>query len=370
MFTIPLPFAITLIFLLSVILFFRSLRCTQIIFFISIASLELIIGIRWAWNCQWHWLRILHLLIQAPIPALIWFCCLPPKHNSRLNWLHVLGPLLLFVSYKTRIFGPISADITMILICLIYSIAIFYIAICQQYRYITDMNLDEFMQNRPMLFACGGLFIISSFLEIALCLDMLETHGKNIISIFTIGHWLLFIPLGSIIFLTSKQDKTTDKGFTTAASSFSSAKQSQAVTSSSTPTVPLTTQTTYSEPAENKINDINRLSILKDIRQLMDETKIYRDPNLTLKTLARKLGIPMRKISEAINQHTHQNVSQFINQYRIEYAKQQLTTSSSPITEIFMDAGFYTKSNFNREFLRITQQTPSDYRRLSLHDHE
>jgi AraC-like DNA-binding protein len=32
------------------------------------------------------------------------------------------------------------------------------------------------------------------------------------------------------------------------------------------------------------------------------------------------------------------------------------------VTEIMLEAGFQTKSNFNREFKRVTGLTPSDYR--------
>jgi len=87
------------------------------------------------------------------------------------------------------------------------------------------------------------------------------------------------------------------------------------------------------------------------------------DPELTLSKLTRKLGVPAKQISIAVNQVHEQNISKLINEYRINHAKQSLLTSQDTITQIFMNSGFQTKSNFNREFLRMTQMTPSEFRK-------
>lgn len=95
---------------------------------------------------------------------------------------------------------------------------------------------------------------------------------------------------------------------------------------------------------------------------LMKDHQVFKDPDLSLNRVARKLGIPARKISSAVNQTHHQNISKVINAYRIEHAKTLLMQSDEAITDIFLSSGFQTKSNFNREFSRITGQTPSEYR--------
>jgi AraC-like DNA-binding protein len=40
-----------------------------------------------------------------------------------------------------------------------------------------------------------------------------------------------------------------------------------------------------------------------------------------------------------------------------------LAFTDEPVTQVMFEAGFQTKSNFNREFLRVTGMSPSDYRR-------
>lgn len=74
---------------------------------------------------------------------------------------------------------------------------------------------------------------------------------------------------------------------------------------------------------------------------------------------------PSRHISMAINRTQGRNVSQIVNEYRIREAKCLLKETDLPITAVMFECGFQTKSNFNREFIRVTGVTPSDYRRLS-----
>jgi len=104
-----------------------------------------------------------------------------------------------------------------------------------------------------------------------------------------------------------------------------------------------------------------------EITSLLDakirQDRLYLDPELTLSKLTRKLGIPAKKISIAVNQVHEKNISKIINGYRIEHAKHSLDTSQDTITQIFMNSGFQTKSNFNREFSRVVGMTPSEYRK-------
>nr|WP_235690549.1 AraC family transcriptional regulator [Aeromonas hydrophila] len=83
---------------------------------------------------------------------------------------------------------------------------------------------------------------------------------------------------------------------------------------------------------------------------------------ITLARLSRKLGIPAKQISSAVNLVRQQSIPRVINEYRIAHARQALLNTDESITQILMNAGFQTKSNFNREFQRITGLTPSQFR--------
>jgi len=99
----------------------------------------------------------------------------------------------------------------------------------------------------------------------------------------------------------------------------------------------------------------------------MDAKSPYLDPNISISRIARQLQLPTRAISSAVNRTQSRNFSQFINQYRVQTACELLTTTDHPVTEIMFNAGFQTKSTFNREFLAVTGQSPSSYRRTGPH---
>lgn len=106
-------------------------------------------------------------------------------------------------------------------------------------------------------------------------------------------------------------------------------------------------------------------AVLRRIDTLMVEQALYRDPDLTLDRLARRAGLPARRISAAVNRIHGRNVSQVINEYRIDAARRMLVSTADPVTSIMLEVGFGTKSNFHREFQRVTGMTPSAYRRAA-----
>jgi AraC-like DNA-binding protein len=88
--------------------------------------------------------------------------------------------------------------------------------------------------------------------------------------------------------------------------------------------------------------------------------KPHLDPDLTLARLARKLTVPAKQVSAAINRSKNENVSRYINRLRIEEAC-GLLAGGKPVTAAVFDSGFNTKSNFNREFLRVRGQSPRQW---------
>lgn len=97
---------------------------------------------------------------------------------------------------------------------------------------------------------------------------------------------------------------------------------------------------------------------------LLTTSRLAADPDLTLARLARRLMVPAKTLSAAINRVEQMNVSQFVNRYRVELACRALTAGTS-VTEAMFEAGFRTKSNFNREFRRVTGQSPTGWQRAN-----
>jgi AraC-like DNA-binding protein len=94
----------------------------------------------------------------------------------------------------------------------------------------------------------------------------------------------------------------------------------------------------------------------------MQAKQIYKDVDLNLNRLARRLNLPARSVSGAINRRHGMNVSQYVNTYRVKEACRLLSETDESVTRIIFESGFLTKSNFNREFLRVTGSTPSAWR--------
>ena len=102
--------------------------------------------------------------------------------------------------------------------------------------------------------------------------------------------------------------------------------------------------------------------VLERVERLLAEHRLFLDENLTLSRLARRAGLPARQISGAVNRVTRKNASQFINDHRIAEACRLLRQSDLSITAAMLESGFQTKSNFNREFLRVTSLSPAAWR--------
>ncbi|WP_168769228.1 helix-turn-helix domain-containing protein [Yoonia maricola] len=96
------------------------------------------------------------------------------------------------------------------------------------------------------------------------------------------------------------------------------------------------------------------------VQAYMADHRPYLDPDLTLARLSRKLGVPAKTLSTIINQETGENVSRYVNDARIAAAQKALIDGAT-VTAAMLSSGFNTKSNFNREFLRITGTNPSKW---------
>lgn len=99
-------------------------------------------------------------------------------------------------------------------------------------------------------------------------------------------------------------------------------------------------------------------ALLARLDALMTDEKLYLEPDLTLARLARRLRVPAKRLSTAINRAHGENVSRYVNGFRIRHACGLLTDGAN-VTDAIYASGFNTKSNFNREFLRVTGKAPS-----------
>ena len=104
--------------------------------------------------------------------------------------------------------------------------------------------------------------------------------------------------------------------------------------------------------------------LLRKVRKSILSEQFYKDPELTLNSLAEKLNISRGSLSKAINT-TGKNFNQYINEYRIKEAV--LILSSSHYQRVYMDelyeqVGFNSRSSFYRVFKQNTGLSPTEFK--------
>lgn len=102
------------------------------------------------------------------------------------------------------------------------------------------------------------------------------------------------------------------------------------------------------------------------LQQIMTQDQVYMDSELTLPTLASKAGLSSHQVSQVINEHVGQNFYGFVNEYRIEKAKQLLLdpqTSNMAVVDLAMEVGFKSKSSFYDAFKKSTHMTPTQFKK-------
>jgi ligand-binding sensor domain-containing protein/AraC-like DNA-binding protein len=109
--------------------------------------------------------------------------------------------------------------------------------------------------------------------------------------------------------------------------------------------------------------------IVSRLRILMEEEKIFLDPELSLRDLSERLKIHYNHISRIINENFKLSYNDFVNKYRIDEVKRKLADpeqKNKTVLELMYETGFYSKSVFNTAFKKFTGITPSKYRKKYL----
>lgn len=122
------------------------------------------------------------------------------------------------------------------------------------------------------------------------------------------------------------------------------------------------------EKKESKkvVADEDLVRIKNQLLDLMEKAEPYLDSELNLVKLAKELSVTSHQLSYVINRGFEENFFQFVNRYRVEKAKELLNNCDDlTMLAIAFDSGFNSKTAFNTTFKRMTQQTPTEYKKAS-----
>ena len=102
--------------------------------------------------------------------------------------------------------------------------------------------------------------------------------------------------------------------------------------------------------------------MMQRIENMMEEKKLYLNSDLRMQDVAKKLGIHQNDVSACINSNKGYSFSQFVNNYRVEYAKQlMLDNPSIKMAQVALESGFSSDTSFYRTFKTLTGMSPSEW---------
>lgn len=122
-------------------------------------------------------------------------------------------------------------------------------------------------------------------------------------------------------------------------------------------------------PKVKVIEDVDLKKLKERLHQLMETEKPYLNSELNLVKLAQQMNLSTHQLSYLINNAFGENFFNFINRYRVQKAKELLKDSNYDhfnVLVIAYESGFNSKTSFNNTFKKMTNNTPTEYRKSSI----
>ncbi|WLQ16619.1 AraC family transcriptional regulator [Hahella aquimaris] len=362
---IPLPFVIAL---LLTILLFRLIRQNEsalrpaMIFAAACIVLVIIGGLRWTFDVRF--IRFIQPIMASTLPVIAWFCFVGAPSSMRAKHGLHLAPVVVIAAFSATwsLWRP-PIDLLLAGLYFGYGAALIRMA-SRGPDVLPTTRFSDASHALKATRIAGCTLIISAISDLLIAGDFDLYQGAHAATIVATAQ-LLLLPV--IVYGVVAFGRSIPAG---EGGAISLTGESESVPVMPGPVadnlnenVPEPAIELVTSPEASSEQSADDQQIIQRIDQIMRQQQLFRDPDLNLNRLARRAGIPSRQISGAINRVYGRNVSQVVNEYRIEEAKRLLQETDLPVTSIFLEAGFQTKSNFNREFQRVANMTPSDYRR-------
>ncbi len=123
---------------------------------------------------------------------------------------------------------------------------------------------------------------------------------------------------------------------------------------------------------EHTDESVSGTPVIKELRnrieQLMDKDQLYRQPNLKIADIVRRLGTNRNYIYIAINRETGMSFNEYINRMRIDYATMLISQHPTKLlTEISEESGFTSTTSFYRNFKLYKGVGPREYQKMQNH---
>lgn len=336
--SLPLPFVATIA---LAILFARMWMIGRqepvsrgALLFVGVSVLtSTLVGLRWQYD--WTAVRLLQPIVASTAPLAAWLAYAELARGRALRLRHVLphlAPLVVVILCVMLWRDPI--DLVLLIEFCGYGIALIHLS-RRGPDALGSTRLDEAGRAANAMTLVGLLLVATGLHDLLVSLDFSLFGGAHAPALIAAAS-LVAVALAAVAIAMVGRSVPADDG------------------------QPAGPEATPDTGTDRDGADDQR--VLDHVTELMKTRRLFLDPDLTLDRLARRAGVPARQISMAVNRIAGCNVSQWVNGFRIDEAKLLLATTDLPVTAVMLDSGFQTKSNFNREFRRLTGMSPGDYR--------
>lgn len=268
-------------------------------------------------------LRIVQPLLATVIPAVVWlaFRQASAGHLRKTDlYVHAIGPVIALIAWQTR---PDALNALIPVLFAAYGTAM-VVALSKGEDSLPHSRLENGRISVLVWRVLAIALLASAASDIYIEIRLASGDSTVLLWLPSLFSSLTLLVLGAL--------------------SLSHAIESQSATSDG--------RTDYSEQDQERDT-----AIVKKLDAYIESHKPYLDPNLTLARLGRKLQVPEKQLSSAINKGKDENVSRYINRHRVHHACALMRDGTS-VTQAMLGSGFNTKSNFNREFLRVMGTNP------------
>lgn len=109
-------------------------------------------------------------------------------------------------------------------------------------------------------------------------------------------------------------------------------------------------------------------NIERRVLALMENKKVYLDPDMSLQKLSSLTSTNETYLSNTVNDCFGCNFRTLLNKYRIEYAKFQISNEGGLVKDIYKNCGFVSRSAFYRSFKQETGLTPLQFLKQIISD--
>lgn len=111
---------------------------------------------------------------------------------------------------------------------------------------------------------------------------------------------------------------------------------------------------------------VNEQPVIKELRvkieQLMEEEQLFRQPNLKIVDLVKRLGTNRNYVYNAINREMGVSFTEYVNRMRVDYAAQLMAQHPNMVlAEVCEQSGFTSSASFFRNFRQFKGVGPREY---------